>query len=604
MAGDRRWAWCRPWLAHVAAALIVATMTLGLYRAERRVGATVDEYGHLVRGLAIWWAPDTRLNWPHPPLPHALIALPTVHRAEKKTDFTRLAGWEDADFTKTVKGYWNEVGYEEARKQLVAGRRMMIGLAALVAGWLYWWAQRRMGKVVGLVAVTLWASHTTLLAHAQLVTNDFAAGCCALVLGATLVDLVQRPRWRHAAYFAVACGVSVVTKTSLVAMVGLAIFLLGVCALAGRGGFRRMPIVRRVVRGVAAGTLAVAFSWLTILTVYRFDRAFLTVAEFNEVAEPDTTYARQNRKPIATLDQPADRLVPLPYSYVFGIQFVRAQNEEGHTGWFMGKPNPEGNPAYFKTLAYYKTPLGLMALCTAGVALTLVRWRRALLLPISLILTVAYFELASRTKINLGFRHATPTVAWMVLMGTRGAAELLRLRVGRLRLRIPGAIVVAVCTLACAAGAVAAWPYYLGDFNTLAGGRKGGLAINLAEEDWGQDIPDLARLVKKEKFKSIHYFSRFSTMKQELKLLGVSYRGLDCGKRVEGWVVVGVKDWTERRSCFRWMNKGGAAAEPRHVINDHLLVFKIDKGDTRDAAPEPVPPPEPDEPSDDVEDRP
>lgn len=558
---------CRPWHAHLGAALVIVLMTVGLLVSERRVGVTVDEFGHLVRGLAIAWAPDTRLNWPHPPLPHLLVASPTLLR-EERVDLTKLPGWKEADFTKTVKGYWRKVGYDEARRHLVAGRRVMIALAAAVAAWLYVWTRRRMGTVVGLVALVLWTSHTTLLAHAQLVTNDFAAGCCALLLAATLTDVMRRPRRRTMLAFAAACAASVVTKVSLAAIVVLASGLLVLGAAAGVGGFRRRPFARRLGRAVGAVAVAGLVAWVTILAAYRFDRAFLTVTAFNAVTEPDTTYARKEKRPIAALDLPASVVVPLPYSYVFSFQFVRAQNADGHTGWFRGKPNPGGDPAYFPTLAVLKTPIGLMVLVVAGLVLTLVRRRRHLLVPVAFVLTIAYFAIASRSRINLGFRHASPAVAWTILLGARGAAELLR---GR-RWRRPGAVIVAGSTLACAGAAVAAWPLFLGDFNALAGGRAGGLSVNLAEEDWGQDTPDLARLVTSQGLEPLHLFSRFSTMKNELKHFGVRFDGVGCNERVDGWVAVGIKDWTERRSCFRWMGD----ATPVHVVNDHILVFRVE----------------------------
>jgi hypothetical protein len=546
-------------IAHGAAALIIMVFTVGLWRAESRVGVTVDEYGHLVRGLAIFWAPDTRLNWPHPPLPHMVVALPTV-LTQERVDFTKLPGWDDGDFTKSVKGYWKEVGYTKARAQLVAGRRMMIGFAGAVAAWLWWWTQRRMGKGVAAITLLLWCSHTTLLAHAQLVTNDFAAACCSLFLAASLVDYLRRPSLKRVALLSLACGTSVVTKTSLVAMVAVVLLLVGLSTAIGVGSFRGVPLIRRAVQLTRDTGIIIAFTCLTVCAVYKFDRVFLTAAEYNALSAPSSRY--ENNLPDTGSSVP----IPLPASYIFGIQYVGAQNAAGHTGWFRGQPNPKGDPYYFTTLALVKTPLGLSALAAAGLAGALLRRRRSnLLVPVSLILMTAYFLLASRSKINLGFRHASPTIAWLVLIASRGAADLSR--GARLRLARQGFVVA--CAGASVVAALSVYPLYLGDFNALGGGRKGGLKINLAEEDWGQDIPDLAKVVKKKKLEPLHYFSRFSTMEQELRYFDVKFSELGCGKRAKGWVAVGIKDWTERQHCFGWLPN----REPAFVVNDHILVF-------------------------------
>jgi hypothetical protein len=543
MTADSR---TRATLPHALAALAIATMVIALVNAETHVGVTVDEYGHLVRGLAFWWAPDTRLAWPHPPLPHAIVALPTV-LGGSAVDLTALGGWEDADFTRTVKAYWAHVGYDVARAQLVAGRRMMIAVAALVAAYLWWWSRRRMGPTIAMVVLLLWLSSTVLLAHATLVTNDFAAACAALVVTTTLLDVLRRPRPRRIVGFGLACGVALVTKLSLVPIVALAI-VVPIAVV------RSWPAVRR-----SAATLGLA--WLVVLATYRFDRIVLTVGDYN--AKEGTPGWRGG--PEHPLALPSAIPLVLPHSWVFSAQFIRKQNARGHAGWFWGERNEGGDPLYFPTLALFKTPLGTLALFGAGVlgvAIALRRRRRPdVVASVGLGFLLAFFAMASASRINIGFRHAAPSIGWMVLVAGRGAAWCWRRR-------RPGRV---GATAASTLGAAFAWPLFLGDFNVLAGGRSGGLGINLAEEDWGQDMPDLAAYLVEQRARPVHLFARSSTMTQELRHFGVQHRVLKCKEPATGWIAIGVKDWTERAECFAWLD-----APVVRIVNDHVFVFVVD----------------------------
>ncbi len=536
----------RAWLPHALAAIAIATMVIALVHAEPRVGVTVDEYGHLVRGLAIWWAPDTRLQWPHPPLPHAIVALPTV-LTTTPVDLTALAGWDDADFTRTVKAYWSHVGYDVARAQLVLGRRMMIAVAALVAAWLWWWSRRRMGPTIAMVVLLAWLSHTVLLAHATLVTNDFAAACAALVVTTLLLDVLRRPRPRRVVAFGLACGAALVTKLSLAPIVALAILV---------------PIgVDRSLAAVRRSAAVVLLAWLVVLATYRFDRIVLTVGDYD--AKDGMPGWRSG--PAHPLALPPVIPLVLPHSFVFGAQFIRKQNARGHAGWFWGERNEGGDPLYFPTLALFKTPIGTLVLFGAGVLAfgLAVRRRRRIdpALAVGLGFTAVFFVMASTSRINIGFRHATPAIGWIVLVAGRGAAWCWR------RPRIGRAVVIA-SSAASTIGAAIAWPLYLGDFNVLAGGRRGGLGINLAEEDWGQDMPDLAAYLREQDARPVALYARSSTMSQELKHFGVPHRVLKCKEPALGWIAIGVKDWVERSECFGWLD-----AAVVHTVNDHVFVF-------------------------------
>lgn len=574
----------RPRWADLAALIVMIATAVALVTSERRVGGTADEYGHLVRGLAFYWAPDTRLNWPHPPLAHAIAALPSV-LTDPKIDFTKLSGWSQSDFTAVVRDLW-ERDYEGLRGQLVAGRRMMMGLLLVSAIHLFWFVRRRMGPRVAVAAVIAWCGYPALLAHGQLLTNDFAAGALALFVTTSLVAYLERRTWGAAACLGLACAGAAVTKHSLLLLVAASVAIMVGSALSRRRARLRSsaPEPRRLAelrRRAPHAVLVLAMVGLGICAAYRFNDTFLSVAQWNAKPTPANYLATRTKVRINHVRLPDWVRVPVPYTYAFGLSFVSAQSERGHAGYFMGDVGG-ASPAYFLILAGAKMPLGVATLLACGVIAAAtrrrtLRWPRVRVVWISGLLLVLYNVALAASRINIGYRHATPTLAWIVLLTASSSSMLLRRATGWLRRgrRAAGAALLTLFGAAVGgiiAGAALAYPLYLGDFNVVAGGRTGGLRINVAEEDWGQDALDLGRWLRAEGATEVHYMSQFGTPRKELQFTGITPRKLDCDDWPEGYAAVHVSDMLERNPrCFPFRGLPTAT-----VINDHVFVWKLE----------------------------
>lgn len=538
------------------------------WTAERRTSPTVDELGHLTRGLAWWWAPDTRLSWPHPPLAHALATAP-VALLEPRVDFTALSGFAGGAFPRVTLAYADR-DYGAMRAQLTTARRTMMVGAALVALWLYAWLRRRQGTVVALIGLVLFASHTAILGDATLLTTDFPFAACGLVVVAKLADYLQSPRWRSVLPLGLALACALVIKHTAILLCAVVLLVALVHALAGWGRFARPLATRLLHFGRDAGLVAV-LALLTINAVYRFHETGLPVRAIEAHAEPQSFLSA---KSVRVFDEgaPFHRLpgalpVPLPYPYVFGVMMIRSLNEVGSRGFFLGEVNTHGHPAYFPLLALVKTPLGMLVLLLGGLVARVRGVRLEQGARVCAWVGALFLLALVRSDINLGFRHALLLCALGVVIAADAARMLLQSgRLASLR-----ASVVLASLAACVGGALLVRPLFLGDFNLLAGGRQGGLRISVLGDDWMQDVGDLARLARARGLSPIYYYSGFTTPRLELRHFGIDAEKLACGKAPPpgAWAAVHVSDLRTKPECFRALT----AREPDTVVNDHVFVY-------------------------------
>jgi hypothetical protein len=131
---------------------------------------------------------------------------------------------------------------------------------------------------------------------------------------------------------------------------------------------------------------------------------------------------------------------------------------------------------------------------------------------------------------------------------------------------------VGACLLGCALGAGWTFPAWLGDFNLLVGGPRGGHHISVIGEDWGQDLGDLADLAQAQGWTGLAYHTTFPLRREELEARGLEVHKLGCKQQYEGPdpVVIHLSDWVRRRNCFSWLGE----RRPAHVVNHHMLVFE------------------------------
>jgi len=563
--------------AHLGLIAICLAMGGTLVAAERATSITTDEYLHLTRGVAWWWADDTRLNWPHPPLGQLVAAAP-VALSFDPVRIEDLKGYRNADMSRASKHYFEN--YEVARAQLSVARWTMIALAMLLAIYLYEWIRRRYGVRLAVMTTVLYAANPVLLAHAGLMTTDFPVTFVTVIAFLQLHDYLLQRSWRRSLGLMVAVGALLTTKLTgiVVALILLppAIFF----AAAGWGRFVNLSAQRRTWMLVRDIGLAVLMGILAINTAYRFHDTGLTTAEMIEHPLPPHSLKKaMKERDLVLRFWPGEVPMPLPFTYLYSMQFVKEKNAKGHAGYFAGQKRPNGTPGYFPILLGAKLPTGMIALLVAGLSLALRRRLRGVPLDVWLhgYFVLAYLALSFDSHINIGVRHALLIVPSLAILAGRGANALWS--VG-----LAGRFAAIGCIVSVVVGTLVAYPRFVGDFNWLVGGRSSGHWVSVVGEDWGQDVNELAEWQKREGV-PVSYFGRHKLRHSELTHLGATVHRFQCGSEPpeDHWVAFHLTPRVREIPCVAPY----AHREPDLVLNDHILLFAPEG----EGAPPRTPPP-------------
>ncbi len=192
-------------------------------------------------------------------------------------------------------------------------------------------------------------------------------------------------------------------------------------------------------------------------------------------------------------DGPFDRLtrgllgdrIPIPLiSAIKGIDYQLYHGRYGHGSYFKGVPLQAGRdfadgnpfPEYYATVMGVKNPLAFLAATVLGIVFALLSPTRfgALRLAACLLFPAACFGLFSTGNTLMGVRYVLPIFPFLALFGARLAASLPR----------------TALVLCAVAAAESLWihPHELMYYNAAGGGPRGGPALTVVGDDWGQDV--------------------------------------------------------------------------------------------------------------------
>ena len=435
----------------------------------RQESQTFDEGVHLAAGYRYWNTGDFSLNVEHPPLQKLLSAAPLfLLRPPLPTDEKLLL--DQSEYARA----FLFGGGADGDRLLFYGRLPTVALSVFLMIAVAWATRRYFGAPAALGALWLCALDPNLIAHGRYVTTDMISALLFFLTVVLWLNYWLAPSARGAVWAALAGGLAIGAKFSMLLLVPLIPGVLLLHAILLRPGWRVMG------RSLAVLAVATMVAMVMVAGLYA----------------PETWRVFQGR----TINVAAETLASFtfpPSTYLTGLRTLMDHNREGHTAFLLGQVSDQGWWYYFPVVFAVKSPIVvlLLSVMLAGIGL----WKLPSILrtpatgfvwALFALAPLAYFAVTLNSRINLGVRHLLPMYPFLYVLGMAALAALLPLR---RYLLVAGAVI----GLQAVESAVV-YPDYLGFFNVAAGGSSAGPRYLLDSNiDWGQDLKKLRTYMDK-----------------------------------------------------------------------------------------------------------
>ena len=511
----------------------VVLFTLLNVTSYTRMSATWDEPQHLADGYAALVARDFRVEPEHPPLVRLWAALPLLFMRSGALDTTAIDAVTPTEWvTRPLFTFSHRLLYVDgdADRQLYAARFMILLLGLVLGALVFFWAREWVGPGPAIAALAAYAFEPNIAAHASLVTTDLGVTCFVFAAVYSLWRLCRNPTRMNAAAFILLFVAAQLTKFSAMLLGPIVVVLLGIAVI--ETGTIRARTAAWIV--LAAALATVAGAWLAYDLRYAPSGTPAWLYRFQ-----DDPVVRQRLPTLAAIVGWIDshRLLPNAFSQGFLLGQAKAQSREaflaGHystTGWWY----------YFPLAFLIKTPIPLVVLSVAGIAVCVVR--RASLgatnAAFVVVPVVAFMTMAVVTPLNIGLRHLLPIYPFCILLAAAATSVLSSSGRGRV------VLVAAAAVWALEVGRV--YPHNLAFFNQLIGGPANGHRY-LADSnlDWGQDLKGLKRWMSERGVDQVGlaYFGTADPAYYGIRYTPLPDTGLFAGgpivpPRLPGWLAV------------------------------------------------------------------
>ncbi|WP_245886620.1 ArnT family glycosyltransferase [Umezawaea tangerina] len=452
------------WVFVLVVVVLLGSMAAAMVTAAVEQSPTIDEPVYVGTAVVYLEQHSLRYNPEHPPLGKLVIAAGLAF-ADVRFDAAFVG-----DQTQLGRHVLYESGNDPQRLLLFA-RLPMIVLTLLFGLVVLAFARDLFGPTGGLVALALYAFSPDVIAHGSLATFDVPTAGFLL----TSVWSLWRARGRPVPYLVLAglaLGAALATKMSALAAVPvlLALVVLSVRHTGDPDSTRSRGLLRLGGAVVAVVLVAVAVVWISYLVV-----------------DPRLRWEAPGDLPAAQGLRAVVTWLPFPQPYRDGM-LVQFGFEDRVWGGFLFGRHYLGSLWYYLPAALLvKTPLGAMALWTAGaVALVAVRRLRPVA-PYLLAPTAVLLVAAMSGNRDLGARYAIFVPVFLAVAAAGVAAGVVGTR------RRWARVVVAALVVFTAVSSLRTFPYYLPYSNEAFGGpARTHLRLHDSNVDWGQDLGRLA----------------------------------------------------------------------------------------------------------------
>jgi len=491
--------------ASCVVAAILATHALLLAWIDYRNSPTIDEVAHLPAGISHLLFARFDLYRVNPPLVRSVAAIPVVV-AGAKTDWSSYSfdPGNRAEFA--VGDAFVKANGAKVFWYFTLARWACIPFSLVGGYFCYRWARWLYGPAPGIVAAALWSFSPNILGNAAMITPDAGAAALGVMCGYCFHRWLADPCWLRALTTGAALGFAELAKTTWIVLFPLLPALWLVWALVNhrtRTRRSRWPEARQLSAALLTAVYLINLG-------YGFEGSFRRLRDFKFVssllAGPEVEVRGGNRFAGSWLGCLA---VPLPSSYLEGIDIQKSDFERGKLSFLRGEQRLGGWWHYYLYALTIKVPSGTLVLALLAAGLTARRGYSAGAMNEAVVVAPAIIVLlivSSQTGFSRHFRYLLPAFpfAFVSVSKTARAVPLGHRSLG---------LVSAACLSWSIISAMAVYPHCLSYFNETVGGpMRGHSHLVDANIDWGQDLLYLARWTQAHSAAVPLYVSYFGTV--------------------------------------------------------------------------------------------
>jgi hypothetical protein len=494
-----------------------------------RYSFTATELGLLPAGIVDWQYDGFGVYRVNPPLVRMWGAIPAVVQGAEipyrgtAGDPRQRAEWE------VGREMFNTAG-DRVYSWLIGARLFCLPFT-LAGMWVaVRWSEQLYGRAGAVGAAVLWTFFPSFLGYGCLISGDAQAASMGLVTFYLFRSWLRRADMGTAYLLGLAAGLTMLTKTSWLILLGLlpAMWLLIRLAEWLRGE----PDVERAAdndslphhtlspailaaQGMGEGTtessgrrechsplhqlgslaVVVALSVVIVNLLYGFGGSFRRLGSYDFISQSlagsegwEAAGWSGNRFRGTILENVP---VPFPESLVIGVDLQKWDFDRERWSYFRGQWRTAGWWYYYVYGLAVKLPLGFWILFTTG-ACALIVWRSwrcplrdELLLWLTPLLIIVAASL--ETGLNRHLRYTMPALPFLLVLACR-AFRVFHEPLPKTR------IAVVVATAWAVTSSLWMYPHSLSYFNELIGGPlRADRHFNASNLDWGQDLKYLGR---------------------------------------------------------------------------------------------------------------
>ncbi|MGB5283456.1 MAG: hypothetical protein WBM75_16870 [Polyangiales bacterium] len=502
-----------------------------------RLSPTWDESNHIAAGMEPLQDGQYTLFSENPPFARVAVALgpyldgarlPSEGRSRADVESTWSVTWNLGD------DVLNETG--DTRGRIAQARRGTLFFFVLGAAVLWLWIAP-FSRPSALLAIAIYCTHPSILAHAGLATTDLAFASVFLLATWRLIRWIEAPSTARAAALGGVAGLLVATKfTGLVFFPVLVVATASTVLIANRGTGAASPrtLLRRAL---PLATVAAPVAFVVLWGAYGFSVGHVADLPATVCGYPVYGDAVEGLR--GSLGQALlERTIPMP-ELVHGLLMLASHNEAGHSAYALGQVRTDGFWFFYPLALAVKSPLPFLVLLVTAFVAAFAGFRRLPWSSAAVLGTIPLILIALlASNVNIGSRHILAVNA----LAAAAIGLVVPHALPAIRPRWSKFVTTSIVALVVwqAGVAASAFPHFLSYFNSIAAHDPAAYLVD-SDLDWGQGVFELEAFCANRGIESLHVALNGSADHCAYNLPAL--RALQPHTPVEGWVAISEYDY-------------------------------------------------------------